>query len=180
MSPRTEVATPTEPGTWQEQYERVWRWLSTLGDTDVGRVHDRISDSYQDEVYAFFQNCYHLKDWLKNDPASAGAVSDVEAFISSSPSLSVCADLANGSKHLTLTSHRVDPDAAIGARHYEIGPGSGGIMISVKYEVRAGGTTHDAYTLSQQCWDQWQTYLFERGLISGRRTMLPRQPIRSD
>jgi hypothetical protein len=59
-----------------EQYERAWRWLIRLGDTDTGRLHGSVSDSYQDEVYAYFQNCYHLKDWLKNDTASAAEVSD--------------------------------------------------------------------------------------------------------
>jgi hypothetical protein len=160
---------------WMEQYERVWRWLDRLADTDIGRLHDSVSDSYQDEVYAYFLNCYHLKDWLKNDPASAEAVSDIEAFVSRSPSLSVCADLANGSKHLTLTRHRTDPDATVGARHYELGIGSGGITIAVKYEIQAGGTAHDAYTLAKRCWDDWQTYLVGKGLIRGARPVLPRR-----
>jgi len=29
----------------------------------AGADHDRESDAYQDEAYAFFLNCFHLKDW---------------------------------------------------------------------------------------------------------------------
>jgi hypothetical protein len=107
-------------------------------------------------------------------------VADIEAFITRSPSLSVCADLANGSKHLTLTRPRTDPDATVGARHYELRLGSGGPTIAVKYEIHAGGTSHDAYDLAEECWREWQTYLVQKGLISGPRGLLPRQPVRSD
>jgi hypothetical protein len=72
--------------------------------TNDGRVHDRESDYYQDEAYAFFQNCYHLKDWLKNDPTTAAAVNDIEEFICRSQNLSLCADVCNGSKYLKLDS----------------------------------------------------------------------------
>lgn len=81
---RIETVSPPAPGTWQEQYERVARWLNRLGDTYVGRLHDSVTEAYEDEVYAFFQNYYHLKDWLKNDPASAEAVADIETLITRS------------------------------------------------------------------------------------------------
>ena len=47
-----------------------------------------------------------LKDWLKNDPHSQSVVSDIEVMIDHSESLQLCADLANGSKHLTLKTTR--------------------------------------------------------------------------
>ncbi len=37
--------------------------------------------------------------------------------------------------------------------------------ISVSYEVEAGGTTYDAFSLAQQCMDDWQTYLTSKGLF---------------
>ena len=47
----------------------------------------RDSDHYQDEAYAFFQNCYHLKDWLKHDPATSALAGDVEGYITKSLNL---------------------------------------------------------------------------------------------
>jgi hypothetical protein len=52
---------------WIEQWERVLRWYARISRTNEGREHTDGTDSYQDEVYAFFQNYFHLKDWIKND-----------------------------------------------------------------------------------------------------------------
>jgi hypothetical protein len=71
------------------------------------------------------KNCYHLKDWLKNDPTTQPVVGDVEQVITASTYLSLCADLANGSKHLTLTRSRADPTTRIGRRRFALNLGGG-------------------------------------------------------
>jgi hypothetical protein len=129
-------------------------------------LHERESDAYQDEVYAFFLNCYHLKDWLKRDPSTAASVGDIESYISRSSNLSLCADLANASKHLELTSARTDADTAVGRRHYSLGLGNATpTTLSVRYEVTAGPNTYDAFELATRCITEWETYLTERGLL---------------
>jgi hypothetical protein len=75
----------SELSPWEEQWKRVGRWFERFSDTARGRDHNRESDAYQDEVYAFFLCCFHLKDWLKNDPVSAAAASDVENLIAGRP-----------------------------------------------------------------------------------------------
>jgi len=52
---------------WFEQFRRVKRWYTRFKSIDEGRPDTLTLDGYLDEVYAFFQNCYHLKDWIKND-----------------------------------------------------------------------------------------------------------------
>jgi hypothetical protein len=156
----------TADAPWEQQWKRLGRWFSRFRKTAEGRDHDRESDFYQDEAYAFFQNCFHLKDWLKNDDASSAAASDVEDFISQSPSLSLCADLANGSKHLKLTTHRVDADTKLGRRHFDLTLGGGVPRIAAKYEVEAAGSKHDAFKLASACMAEWETYLKAKGLIS--------------
>jgi hypothetical protein len=52
---------------YREQYERVKRWYGKFIALDQGRAHDVPSENYLDEIYAFFMNCYHFKDWIKND-----------------------------------------------------------------------------------------------------------------
>jgi hypothetical protein len=90
------------------------------------RSHDRLtdyahgdraasSDEARDALIHFFQDAYHLKDWLRNDQGeqaignqpARNAVSQqvkdaVENYISSTLFLQLCADIANGSKHLEL------------------------------------------------------------------------------
>ena len=152
-----------EPERWAEQWARVNRWLSVIEQTNAGRTHTRESDAYQDELYAFFQNCYHLKDWLKN----SGAVTPdhVESFVRGSESLRICGDLCNGSKHLTLKWPRERHDVAIGERHFALEVGSGPPTISVKYEVTVGDKTYDAFSLAESCMAGWQGYLTSKGLL---------------
>ena len=49
---------------YSEQFARMRRYLERFGEIRAGRVHDRDSEHYLDDVYSFFLNCYHLKDWL--------------------------------------------------------------------------------------------------------------------
>jgi hypothetical protein len=157
----------SEAPLWEEQWKRVGRWFERFSNTARGRDHDRESDAYQDEAYAFFLNSFHLKDWLKNDPASSVAASDVEAFISRSPSLRLCADLANGSKHLTLTRPRVDAKTRVGRRDFSLVLGGGRLpRIAAKYEVEAAGKKRDAFKLATECMHEWTSYLEAKGLLS--------------
>ena len=40
---------------WEQQWNRVGRWFSRFRETASGRDHDRETEYYQDEAYAFFQ-----------------------------------------------------------------------------------------------------------------------------
>lgn len=64
------------------------------------------SDAARDALFHFFQDAYHLKDWLKNDPLVTVAGAEIERAVSEAPNLSMCADLCNGTKHRTLRSSR--------------------------------------------------------------------------
>jgi hypothetical protein len=86
---------------WESQFERLKRALRKVkrGDADA--------TTRLDDLFTFFQHCWHLKDWTKNDDTVPKAtrkavVKDVEA----ADRLLYCADLANGSKHLHLDKSR--------------------------------------------------------------------------
>jgi hypothetical protein len=64
-------------------------------------------DTYMDNAFAFFIFCYHIKDWIKNDPAIDKTVkSAVEDYINQNNCLMCCADIANGIKHFSLDKQR--------------------------------------------------------------------------
>ena len=158
---------------WKEQWARVQRAFSLFESTNQGRVHAHESDFYQDEAYSFFQNCYHLKDWLKNDQATKALVGDVETYISKSENLSLCADLCNGSKHLVLDRRaRTSSDTQITRRQFSVGLSTSlgsnvdpPATISVRYEVKSGGKTYDAFTVADACVVEWTAYLESKGLL---------------
>jgi hypothetical protein len=155
---------------YTEQYDRAKRYLARFREIDGGQPHDKPTQAHQDDVYAFFQNCYHLKDWIKNDPATA-AWSDVEAFISNDPDLSICADLCNSTKHLALSRR---PRSAVNPQHTgsdihliineSIGGGETSIAIAMKFHVTTTSGDVDAFQLAERCLAAWQRYLGANGV----------------
>jgi hypothetical protein len=160
---------------WAEQWARVLRWYSLFEKTNAGREQDELtSEHYLDEVYAFFQNCFHLKDWLRQDPASASAVGDVESVINNSLNLGLCADLCHGSKHMKLTrkvrvsrdTRITHQDAQIGVHDYALGTGPEvPSTFAAQYQVEAAGKTYDAFDIAKGCVAEWETYLKAKGLL---------------
>ena len=88
---------------YSQQLERVKRLLVRIEDQDKDQT------TYEDDLWSFFQNCWHLKDWIKNDSSIYQDVR-IEYKVKKYNSLQIVADLANRSKHLKLTSSRVDAD----------------------------------------------------------------------
>ena len=85
-----------------KQWERVKRALLRIENNKKRQM-----DEYEDDVWNFFQNCWHLKDWIKNDVAIDSAHREsVECDVNKVDELVICADLCNRSKHLTLDRKR--------------------------------------------------------------------------
>ncbi len=90
-----------------EQFDRVKRCYEEFKLIDQGRPHDHSSDFYQDQVYAFFQNCWHLKEWIKND--SDELYKELNGKIHCDTHMLICRDICNGTKHLKLKNKKVAP-----------------------------------------------------------------------
>ncbi|MGH2362744.1 MAG: hypothetical protein ACRDGM_19635 [bacterium] len=153
------------PAKYQEQYDRMKRWYARFAALDQGRRHDVESDNYVDDVYAFFMNCYHLKDWIKRDSAVAPAIQQsVEGHINANRPLKLCADICNSLKHLSLTSHRSGESPAFGKKEYGLTLGAEPSTIKLKYQVDTAAGLIDAFQLATECVDAWDTFLSGNGL----------------
>jgi len=148
---------------YEEQFERVKRYLSKFKKINDGKPHDQSSPYYDDDIYAFFQNCYHLKDWIKNDPACS-SWSRVEDYINSNPDLQICGDLCNALKHLTLKTTRSteNPNFGGSAITLDITEGIGvgaDFHIAIKYIVSTNSATIDAFDLAERCVKAWESFI---------------------
>ena len=153
------------PSDYREQYERLRRWYAKLAKLHGGREHDVASDNYVDEIYAFFMNCYHLKDWIRKDAAVPAAVRDaVEDYIDANRALRLCADICNSLKHVTLTKPRSGESPSFGRKRYRFALGSGAPRIGLTYEIDASGGKTDAFTLAGECIAAWDAFLALHGL----------------
>lgn len=88
---------------YSQQYERVKRLFSGLTNKSYSQI------DWEDNLWSFFQNCWHLKDWIKNDSTLSQSIrNQIENETKNYKNLMTIADLANRSKHLTLTFKRVN------------------------------------------------------------------------
>jgi hypothetical protein len=80
-----------------EQWQRVLRWQQRLH--AIVSEHYDDGDAVVDHALALLQNCFSMRDWLSSSLPSKGT--EIQNLFSS-PSLRLCRDLANGSKHLAI------------------------------------------------------------------------------
>src|ERR1700752_277864 len=91
---------------YQEQVERIDRLMKIVEASDPYKVMSGLS--FYDVIVFTCQSMWHLKDWILNDPHfGASDQAALSKDIHAVRCLLVCADIANGSKHLSLSRPRV-------------------------------------------------------------------------
>lgn len=147
---------------WEWQWNRVRRRLDEVQAVYTGAPGG--TDHAIDVVLSFFEAAYHLKDWLKNDPKSGVTEADVEAWINGLLILQLCGDLANGSKHLKLTSSRTgDLSTTMARSSVDVLVGTG--TSAHRFDIVSGDKEYDALTVAKCAVGKWSEFLSKRGLI---------------
>lgn len=149
---------------YREQLDRVRRYFNRIERINNSGEFDRPVEDLLDDVHGFFQNCYHLKDWLKNDPAfTMHTGPQIEQYIKNTPELAICADICNSTKHLILTrTPRSGAVPTMGKKQITIDitdtvSFSGEPVkevpqrISMKVEIDHNGVTLDAFDVAKKC-----------------------------
>jgi hypothetical protein len=139
--------------TWQQQHARMMRAYQRA--TSAAAVTVQV----EDDLCSFFVWCFHLKDWLRNDPALPTAIKAAAGvLVNTNESLKLCADLANGIKPLRSTRReRVDADGK--APGEDDAPRDGERVVVV-----AGGRYLDACDVAGRCVAVWAAFLREHRL----------------
>jgi hypothetical protein len=147
----------------EEQFERVKRWYERFKRIDEGTSHEKSTEFYQDDVYAFFLNCYHLKDWIKHDSTVPKSVTSiVENFVGGSKHLAICADICNSIKHLTLTKPpRSGKAPQWGSRNVKatLYEPSSKSTVTVNYSIMTATGPMDAFDLATKCVQEWEQFI---------------------
>lgn len=156
--------------TYREQYKRAKRFYERIQNQDRG------SEEYEDDVWAFFQNAWHLKDWIKNDASVAQHIKGtIENDVKQYDAIMTCADLTNRSKHKTLTTpNRKDADISqknIIVRFLEplrLHKGEQDIKSEISYDFKietTSGKVEDMLVVAKQIIEDWETYLTKNNLL---------------
>ena len=114
---------------------------------------------YQDDVWSFFQNCWHLKDWVKHDPLVTPEVKErIRDAVHASRMLAIANDMANGTKHLKLDEPRAP------AAHYHIQIITSGSESRLECVVEVDGLPMFASIIAKKCVEDWERILKAEGL----------------
>lgn len=84
---------------WLEQWGVVERSYQQLKGIYDSPVDNQVATSTAKD---FFIHCWHLKDWLVEDPAIGVVSADIGILLGNDPDLKLCNAMANTSKHHTL------------------------------------------------------------------------------
>ena len=151
---------PTLYPNWGDQYQRMVRWYKKFEEIDRGKI-DNAPDyfSYHDVVYAFFQNCYHLKDWIINDARRSLSKDLVEQFIEKNECMRICADICNGTKHLKLEKSRSAKSPRLEPFSIMIQLSEKGQIHKIKYSIDTTAGSFDAFKLASECVEKWEEFI---------------------
>ncbi|MGW5684589.1 hypothetical protein [Nonomuraea sp. NPDC003754] len=172
---------------WGDQYRRMVRSFNRLLQAAGPSTMD--SAEARDFLFHFFQDAYHLKEWIKNDPDPACAqakreVEDIFDKVKGVPALQVAADLCNGLKHLRLTASKTgDKKTTFNRQHVSkempvfvtswfdtparpyVGDSDAAVG-SHRWEVVSNGKERDAISLADEVVAEWQRWLEAKSLLS--------------
>jgi hypothetical protein len=155
---RRSMIMPTPPSAGpalSEQYPRVQRFYARIMDSSNHSVR------YQDDLWSFFQQCWHLKDWIKNDKGIPRLVREgIEKEVYRRRYIKICGDLANRGK-AKMTRH-------ISVHLYDTMGAPDQSRSSVVYSypiLRVSGSKIDALDLAAKAMCQWEAVLKKWKLI---------------
>lgn len=100
---------------FEEQMQRIERLLRIVNAKDASELQGALT--FYDVIIFACQSMWHLRDWILHDDEFGAADGDaLKRDILAARSLSVCADIANGSKHLFLKHPKVGTGVVISDR----------------------------------------------------------------
>jgi hypothetical protein len=147
------------------QYDRVIRWYRRYQEHYSGTTHGKSIDEDCDDVLIFFIFCHQLKDWLVKDTEMPKH--DIEKFINENECLSICADIANGIKHLGIDEGRTSrsgQDLRMHAGIYISGDKLSDVGLRM-YISKDDGTQIEAFQIATECIEKWTEFLTKLSII---------------
>ncbi len=151
-------------GGFREQYDRMLRWYARFKRVTEGKGLKDDVEYHKDDMRAFFENCFHLRDWILNDERSGNARNAVKAFVNVMQCMQVCAEIANSRKHLKLTRTRRKQHPAPGSRGFDLKRGGTTPTIRVSYTIATASGPRDAFQLATECVEAWKAFFRHHGL----------------
>jgi hypothetical protein len=148
---------------WRGQYRRLLRWHRLVHRIGRAKTETEDTEREHDFLYAYFQNCYHLRDWLQN----SGAVTPkaLQEFFRLNEPMQVCRDICNGTKHWRIDHPSVDADFSMGREYVPAAWSGRRPHVNESWFIIAGKNKHDVFELADTSMALWDSFLKNNGLL---------------
>jgi len=144
---------------WKAQWARVKRWRVKAERIRAKSMREELDASDLDEVVAYLQNCYHLRDWVEASRPELKALLD--ALFQKHFELGACRDVCNGFKHKAVKRPSHDPDFNL-YREYDHfledgAPGRNPVLIAFADGVNL--RKFDLFEFTDTCFALWTDFI---------------------
>lgn len=146
---------PTLTG-WHAQYDLMKRTYARLSQPYESSI------DYSDDLQHFFQDCWHLKDWIKNDD-SLNLKDVIEDEVHGPKALRIVSDLAIGSKHLVRTIKNLEGAYVTSQNVTAHLAQDRGVIVSHTVALKDGSTL-SAQDVAKDAMEAWESVLQKLGL----------------
>lgn len=141
---------------WVPQWGRVINWHQKIK-LEKKKHNDShgLSGVDMDVVYAFFQNCYHLRDWILN--SNPKLQHKIEEYFKNHIEMQICQDICNGLKHMDISRPKIDPDFSFYREYDHFAAETQ--ENPIKYNIIAGGYKYDIFELIDKLVALWEEFI---------------------
>jgi len=134
---------------------RVNRWYTRLNDLYRGSIQEP-PEMALDQMLVFFIFCHQLKDWIRTETPIPKRT--IEDYVSQNACLAICADLANGVKHLGIgDGHAPRTGGDLRVREAYVISDSGSVL--PRPIISLDGNPVDIADLATECIRKWNDFL---------------------
>lgn len=136
---------------WYGQLERIERFKERA-------INAENEDDSLDFSLAFFQSCYHLREWIPTFEQidSADWNKKWEKFINANDCMKYCRDLCNISKHMTITKASITENVVI-TRNFEEDETEMGKFTG--WTLHINNKQIDFFKLMEECTNAWKEFI---------------------
>lgn len=135
--------------------QRVDRWYARLNMLYQGDIQEH-PEMALDQMLVFFIFCHQLKDGIRKETSIPNRA--IEEYINQNACLTICADLANGVKHLGIgNGHDPRTGGDLRAREAYIITESGGVL--PRPIITLDCVQFDIADLAAECIQKWNDFL---------------------
>ncbi len=158
---------------WKPQWDRVLRWYGRMNQVRIKCQRSALDMSDIDLVIAFFQNCYHLRDWIQS--CRPDCREKIDALFADNFEMAGCRDLCNGFKHKALTRAALDSDFNLYREydHFAVEVGQNPIQYRVAFADGDDLRKYDLFDFGERCFRLWDKFILEldaRSALEGKRS----------